>query len=81
LAPRRWASTYSALLVVLALPLGAQSPEFDLLIRNGHLIDAKNRINGVMDVAVAGGKVARVGANIDPSRVRVRPADEKVRAT
>jgi dihydroorotase len=57
----------SAFLLVLALPLGAQSPEFDLLIRNGHVIDAKNRIDGVMDVAVAGGKVARVGPNIDPS--------------
>jgi N-acetylglucosamine-6-phosphate deacetylase len=64
----------SAFLVVLALPLGAQGPEFDLLIRNGHVIDARNGINGVMDVAVAGGKVARLGANIDPSLAR-RVAD------
>jgi dihydroorotase len=63
-----------AFLVVLALPLGAQGPEFDLLIRNGHVIDARNGINGVMDVAVAGGKVARLGANIDPSLAR-RVAD------
>ncbi len=57
----------STFLVVLALPLGAQGPEFDLLIRSGHVVDAKNGINRVMDVAVAGGKVARVGENIDPA--------------
>ena len=64
----------SVLLLVLALPLGAQQPRFDLLIRNGHVIDAANGINGVMDVAVAAGKVAHVGANIDPSLAR-RVAD------
>lgn len=64
----------SAFPLALALSLGAQSPEFDLLIRGGRVIDAKNGIDGVMDVAVAGGKVARVGANINPSLAR-RVAD------
>lgn len=54
--------------------LQAQAPEFDLLIRNGHVIDAKNSVDAVMDVAVAGGKIARVAANIDPKLAR-RVAD------
>jgi dihydroorotase len=48
----------------------AQSQEFDLLIRNGHVIDAKNGVNAVMDLAVAGGKIARVAAGIDPKLAR-----------
>ena len=46
---------------------GAQKPQFDLLIRGGRVIDARNGVDGVMDVAIAGGKIARVAANIDPS--------------
>jgi dihydroorotase len=47
-----------------------QQPEFDLLIRNGHVIDPKNGIDAVRDVAVAGGKVAMVAENIAPTRAR-----------
>ena len=61
--------------VALAVPaVHAQNPEFDLLIRNGHVIDPKNAVDAVMDVAVAGGKIARVAANITPSSAR-RVAD------
>jgi dihydroorotase len=61
--------------VAFAVPtLQAQNPEFDLLIRNGHVIDPKNAIDAVMDVGVAGGKIARVAANITPSTAR-RVAD------
>ncbi len=42
--------------------VGAQ--EYDLLIKNGHLIDAKNELDQSMDVAVLDGKVAEVSANI-----------------
>ena len=57
----------SALVSIAAVPLAAQNPQFELLIRNGHVIDARNNLNAVMDVAVAGGKVARVAAGIDPA--------------
>ena len=48
---------------------GVQSPpdKFDLLLRGGHVIDPKNRISAVRDVAIAGGKVAAVAARIDPA--------------
>ena len=61
-------------LAVLAAPLEAQAPRFDLLIRNGHVIDPKNGVDGVMDVAISGGKVAEVARNIDPARA-TRVAD------
>ena len=58
----------------LQLPAAGQNPEFDLLIRNGHVIDPKNGINAVMDVAVTGAKIARVAAGIDPALAK-RVAD------
>ena len=67
-----------AALLLTAAPaatlLRAQNQQFDLLIRNGHVFDARNSVDGVMDVAVSGGKIARVAANIDPSLAR-RVAD------
>lgn len=54
--------------------LHAQDPQFDLLIRNGHVIDPRNSVDAVMDVAVAGGRIARVAAGIDPAAAR-RVAD------
>jgi dihydroorotase len=53
--------------VVAGASAGAQKAQFDLLIRGGRVIDARNGVDGVMDVAIAGGKIARVAANIDPS--------------
>ena len=52
------------------LSLQAQNQEFDLLIKNGHVVDPKNGINAVMDVAVAKGKVALVAANIARERAK-----------
>lgn len=40
---------------------------YDLLIKNGHVIDAKNNINELRDVAIAAGKIAAVEKNIDPA--------------
>jgi len=42
--------------------------DFDILIKHGHVIDAKNGINQVMDIAIKDGKVAKVGANIPKNR-------------
>jgi dihydroorotase len=48
----------------------AQKTEFDLLIKGGHVIDPRNGVNAVMDVAVTGGKVALVAGNIARERAR-----------
>ena len=39
---------------------------YDLLLTNGHVIDAKNHIDQVMDVALKDGKIAAVGEHLDP---------------
>lgn len=49
-------------------PLLAQS--YDLLIKNGHVIDAKNNINAVRDVAIKDGKIAQVATNIAASEAK-----------
>jgi dihydroorotase len=41
--------------------------QYDLLLRGGHVIDPRNDINGVQDVAIANGKIAAVSARIDPA--------------
>jgi len=38
------------------------------LLRRGHVIDPKNRINSVKDVAILNGKIAAIADSIDPSK-------------
>ncbi len=38
---------------------------YRIIIKGGHVIDAKNNIDEIMDVAIQGGKIARVAKNID----------------
>lgn len=53
----------------------AQAP-YDLLLKGGHVIDPKNKIDTLMDVAIAGGKIAQVAPNIAASQARmVVPVD------
>ena len=41
--------------------------KYDLLLKGGHVIDPKNKISAVRDVAIAGGKVVAVATNINPA--------------
>ena len=41
----------------------AQQP-VDILLKGGHVIDPKNNINGVMDVAISEGKILSLAQNI-----------------
>jgi dihydroorotase len=56
------------LLAILGALASAQ--EYDLLLRGGHVIDGKNRVSAVRDVAIANGRIAAVAAGIDPARAR-----------
>src|SRR5437763_5821889 len=47
--------------------LAAPQQKYDLLLKGGHVIDARNNISAVRDVAIANGKVAAVAASIDPA--------------
>ena len=42
--------------------------QYDLLLQGGHVIDAKNKISGVRDVAIKNGRIAAVAAHIDPAQ-------------
>jgi len=58
--------------LVLSLSSGAAqqspaAPKYDLLLRGGHVVDARNKISAVRDVAIAGGKIAAVDAKLDPA--------------
>ena len=55
------------ILIVLASILSAQ-PRYDLLLQGGHVIDAKNNISGVRDVAIRDGKIAAVADHIESAQ-------------
>lgn len=56
-----------SILTFLILAISAPGyAQYDLLLKGGHLIDPANEINGIMDVAVADGKIAGVAPDIDP---------------
>lgn len=42
--------------------------KFDLLIKNGYLVDAASQREGRFDIGLAAGKVARVDSEIKPER-------------
>ena len=41
-----------------------ETKQYDLILTGGHVIDPANNIDGAMDVAVSGGKIARVAPDI-----------------
>src|SRR6476646_9837927 len=58
--------TQGLVLLLLAGSASAQQP-YDLLLRGGHVIDARNRLSAVRDVAIRDGKIAAVEPRIEPS--------------
>ena len=56
--------------LALASPSTAQTPSYDLLLKGGHVIDAANNLDAVLDVAVAGGKIAAVGKDISAAQAK-----------
>lgn len=58
------------LLAALTTCVGAAAaaePKYDLLLRNGHVVDPRNGVSAVRDVAIAAGKIAAVEAGIPPA--------------
>lgn len=58
------------LLILVLIPLGMIGQEYDLLLRNGHVIDPKNKIDKVIDIAVKDGKIAKLAVNIAPTAAK-----------
>jgi dihydroorotase len=58
----------TALVLAIGLAAAAQAePKYDLLLKNGRVIDPRNGLSAVRDVAIAGGKIAAVQADIPTS--------------
>src|SRR3984893_161210 len=68
----------AALSLLAASDVIAQTPlpAYDLLLHEGHVIDAKNHIDSVMDVAIKDGKIAKVAQHI-PSTDALKTIDAK----
>jgi dihydroorotase len=59
--------TYFFLLLFSAtLHQSSMAQSYDIVIKGGHVIDPKNDIDAVMDIAIDNGKIALVAKNIDP---------------
>ncbi len=48
----------------------AAAPLYDLLIQGGRVIDPSQRLSAVRDVAIAGGRIARIAENIPVAQAR-----------
>ena len=44
------------------------SQNYSIVIKDGHVIDPKNNLNEVTDIAIQQGKIVAVGKNIDASK-------------
>ena len=52
----------------LCLAAGGFGQDYDMILKGGHVIDPKNHISAVRDVAIKDGKIAAVAENIDPAK-------------
>lgn len=57
-------SNLTAMGMLLAIPGLLPAQQYDLLLKNGHVIDARNKIHAKMDIAIANGKIAKLAKSI-----------------
>lgn len=60
----------------VAMNAFAQTPVYDLVLQNGHVLDDKNHVDAVMDVAIKDGKIAKVAEHI-PATSAIKAIDVK----
>jgi len=67
---KRFICSYAFAMLIISTfvtPLGLSQTQYDLLLQGGHLIDPKNNIGGVRDVAILNGRIAAVAEHLDAS--------------
>jgi dihydroorotase len=64
---RRLPLPFALVIAILCAPAAATAQKYDLLLQGGHLVDPRNGISGVRDVAIAAGKIAAIAPTIDPA--------------
>ena len=57
-------------LLILLTPVIATAQQYAIVIKDGRVIDPKNNIDAVMDVAIQDGKIALVAKNIDGKQAK-----------
>ncbi len=65
---KKWLLTFGS--VLFFFPGISIAQPFDIVIKGGHLIDPKNNIDAIMDIAVKDGKVVKVVSGIDGTGAR-----------
>ena len=56
----------------------AQGSRYDLVIKGGRVIDPAAKLDTVRDIAIAGGRIAAVAANVDPGAAAVVDARNRL---
>tara|TARA_R110000868_G_scaffold13102_1_gene61632 strand:+ start:12749 stop:14002 length:1254 start_codon:yes stop_codon:yes gene_type:complete len=59
-----------AIVLLLLITSSITAQDYDILIKGGHVIDKKNNLDKVMDVAVKDGKIAKVEARIPENQAK-----------
>jgi dihydroorotase len=62
------------MLLALSVTATGSAGDYDLLLKGGHVIDARNGTSAIRDVAIKDGRIAAVAANID-SRTAFKTVD------
>jgi dihydroorotase len=57
-------------LFLLALAVTSQAQEFDILLKNGRVLDPSNNINAILDVAITNGKIIKVASGIPVEKAK-----------
>jgi dihydroorotase len=57
-------------LLSLGFTQAQQNQDIDILLKGGHVIDPKNGVDGIMDVAIREGKILQVAQNIPAARAK-----------
>ena len=60
----------SRLVCLAVVAAGSLCAQYDLLLKGGHVIDARNDIDGPLDVAIQDGRIAAVAESIDSSQAK-----------
>lgn len=63
-------SAFALLLALVAGSVGVpalQAPAYDVVVKGGRVIDARNNLSAIRDVAIKDGQIAAVAANIQPA--------------
>ena len=55
-------------LILLSICLSISSQDYDILIQNGHIIDVKNNIDGIYDLAISKNKIVALDKKINKNK-------------